>query len=77
MIAHIQYADLETNQSDEICETTFWCYFNSHGDITRMINDQTVGTKKKENAGNNSSKSKFEHNQQEDTKETHQLVVNT
>jgi len=45
MIAHIRYADLETNRSVEICESTFWYYFNSHGDITRMVNDP--GSRKK------------------------------
>jgi len=47
MIAHIRYADLETNRSVEICGSTFWCYFNSHGDITRMIHDPLSGKKKK------------------------------
>ena len=73
MIAHIRYADLETNRLDEIYESTFWCYFTSHGDSTRMVHDPLLG-KKKKNTRNNSSKSKLEHNQQEDTKEIHQLV---
>ena len=47
MIAHIRYADLETNRSDEIYESTFWCYFNSHGDSTRMVNDPGSRKKKK------------------------------
>ena len=47
MIGHIQYDDLETNRSDEIYESTFWCYFNSHGGITRMVNDSGSGKKKK------------------------------
>ena len=47
MIAHIRYADLETNRSDEIYESTFWCYFNSHGDITRIVNDPGSRKKKK------------------------------
>jgi len=46
MIAHIRYADLETNRSVEICGSTFWCYFNSHGGITRMVNDPGSGIKK-------------------------------
>ena len=46
MIAHIRYADLETNRSVEIRGSTFWCYFNSHGDITRLVNDPSSSEKK-------------------------------
>ena len=46
MTAHIQYTDLETNRSEEIYESTFWCYFNTHGDSTRMVNDPGSGIKK-------------------------------
>jgi len=47
MIDHIRYTNLETNRSDEIYESTFWCYFNSHGDSTRMVHDPFLGKKKK------------------------------
>ena len=60
MIAHIQYADLEKNHSDEIYQSTFWCYFDSHEDITRMVNDPGSRKKKKKNTSDNSSKSKLE-----------------
>ena len=47
MIAHIRYADLETNRSDEIYESTFWCYFNAYGDSTRKVHDPLSGKNKK------------------------------
>ena len=37
---------LETNESNKIYQTTFWCYFHSHGNITRMSN--IAGRKRKE-----------------------------
>merc|ERR1712238_531886 len=46
MIAHIRYADLETNRSVEIRGSTFWCYFDLHGGTTRMVNDPGSGIKK-------------------------------
>merc|ERR1712238_110362 len=46
MIAHIRYADLETNRSVEILGSTFWCYFDLHGGTTRMVNDPGSGIKK-------------------------------
>ena len=47
MTVHIQHAYLETNQSDKIYESTFWCYFNSHRDSTRMVHDPSLRKKKK------------------------------
>ena len=46
MIAHIWYNDL-VNQSNEIYDGTFWYYFTSYEDITRMVNDLSLRKKSK------------------------------
>lgn len=51
----MQYTNKATDQSNEIHETTFWCYFDAHRNITRISNnppenvEKFKGTKKKLN----------------------------
>ena len=39
LITYIQYSKLATDQSNGIHDTTFWCYFDLHANITRMSNN--------------------------------------
>ena len=47
MIKYIHYANLAIDQSNEIYHPTFWCYFDLHGNTTRMNNDSEMIKKKK------------------------------
>ena len=48
LVEYIHYTNLATDQSNETYRSTFWCYFNLHGNTTRMSNDlQTIKTEKK------------------------------
>ena len=39
--------NLATNQSNEIHDTIYWCYFDPHENTTRMSNDQQTIKKEK------------------------------
>ena len=39
MIPYMHYTNLAIDQSNEIHLPTFWCYFDLHGNTTRMSND--------------------------------------
>ena len=43
----MHYTNLATDQSNEIHLPTFWCYFDPHGNTTRMSNDPRVIMKEK------------------------------
>lgn len=38
MIEYIHYTNLATDKSNEIHHPAFWCYFDPHGNTTRMSN---------------------------------------
>ena len=39
VIEYMHYVELTTDQSNEIHSLTLWCYYDSHGNTTRMSND--------------------------------------
>jgi len=47
MLTYMHYTGLATDQSNEIDDTLFWCYFDPHGNTTRMSNDPRVIKKEK------------------------------
>merc|ERR1712194_103765 len=48
VIEYMHFFVLTTDQSNEIHSLTFWCYFDHHGNTTRMSNDKRPGTIKEE-----------------------------
>ena len=47
VIKYMHFANLATDQSNKIHNTTFWCYFDPHGNTTRMSNYQQKSNTKK------------------------------
>ena len=39
VIEYMHYTELATDQSNEIYVPTFWCYYDPHGNTTRISND--------------------------------------
>merc|ERR1712238_371432 len=48
VIDYMHYCGLTTDQSNEIHSLTFWCYYDPHGNTTRMSIDKRPGTIKEE-----------------------------
>ena len=72
----MQYDNRATYQSNEIHNTTFWCYFDLHGNTTGISNIlSTKGTKKAEHTNNSSTEVQLkQNNQQEHTNRLQKLV---
>jgi len=47
VIEYIHYTELATDQSNEIMFPIFWCYYDQHGNTTRMSNDPRLTKKMK------------------------------
>merc|ERR1712238_516690 len=48
VIEYMNYFELTTDQSNDIHSLTFWCYYDPHGNTTRMSIDKRPGTIKEE-----------------------------
>merc|ERR1712238_274536 len=48
VIEYMNYFELTTDQSNDIHSLTLWCYYDPHGNTTRMSIDKRPGTTKEE-----------------------------
>jgi len=48
VIGYMNYTNISTDQSNEIQKITWWCYFDSHRNTTRMSNDPRIHHKDKD-----------------------------
>jgi len=71
VIGYMHHAKLAVDQSNEIHQLTFCCYFDPHGNTTRYKEE------KYHTSNNSTSKDKLEENQQEGRTQVHDMVGHT